>query len=58
MKNEPVITAASIAGAIVALAAIFNVALDTGTVETVIVVVLPIILSLVARSKVTPTNGR
>jgi hypothetical protein len=58
MKNEPVITAATVAGAIVALAAIFNVALDTGTVETVIVAVLPIVLSLFARSKVTPTNPR
>jgi hypothetical protein len=54
MKNEPVITAATVAGVIVALAAIFNVALDTGTVETVIVAVLPIVLSVFARSKVTP----
>ena len=58
MKNEPVVTAATVAGVIVALAAIFNVALDTGAVETVIVAVLPIALSLVARAKVTPTETR
>lgn len=56
MKSEPVVTAAAIAGVIVAIAAAFNVVLDTGTVETVIVAVLPIVLSLFARSKVTPVG--
>ena len=54
--REPVVTAASVAGVIVALAAIFNVVLDTGTVETIVVAVLPVVLSLFARAKVTPVS--
>jgi hypothetical protein len=54
MKNEPVVTAATISGVIVALAALFHVVLDTGTVQTIIIAVLPIVLSLFARAKVTP----
>ena len=55
MKREPVLTATTIAGALVALAAVFNVGLDTGTAETLIAAVLPVIAGLIARSRVTPT---
>jgi hypothetical protein len=56
MKSEPVLTAATISGVLVALAAIFNVVLDTGTVETIIVAVLPVLLSLFGRARVTPVK--
>lgn len=56
MRNEPVLTVATISGVIIALLAAFNIVLDTGTVETVIAAVLPILLSLFARAKVTPTG--
>lgn len=56
MKTEPVLSAATISGVIIALAAAFHVVLDTGTVETVIAAVLPVVLSLFARAKVTPTG--
>lgn len=53
-KTEPVLTAAFIAGAIVALASTFHIVLALGTVTTVVTAVLPIIAALWARSKVTP----
>lgn len=56
MHNEPVLTAATISGVIIALAAAFNIVLDIGTVETVIAAVLPIVLSIFARTKVTPID--
>jgi len=52
--KEPVVTAATISGLLIALASIFNVVLNVGTVETVVVAVLPVVLSLVARAKVSP----
>ena len=56
MKSEPVLTATTIAGVIVALASIFNVVLDLNTVQTVITAVLPIIAGLIARNHVTPVK--
>lgn len=56
-KTEPVLTAGVIAGAIVAVLAIFGVILDTSTVETVIVSVLPFLLSIFARGKVSPISS-
>lgn len=55
MKNEPVLTAATVSGAIIAIASIFNIGLDLGTVQTIVTAVLPIALALIARAKVTPT---
>jgi predicted nucleic acid-binding protein len=54
-KVEPVLTAATISGIIVAVAAACNVVLETGTIETILAAVLPIVLGLFARAKVTPT---
>lgn len=54
VKNEPVVSAAAVAGIIVALASLLHVGLDIGTVQTVVVAVLPVILSIFARAKVTP----
>lgn len=54
LKKEPVVTAAVISGIIVSLASIFNVVIDPSTATTVVAAVLPIILSLFARQKVTP----
>lgn len=54
-KVEPVLTAATISGVIIAVAALFNVVLETGLVETVIAALLPIALGVFARAKVTPT---
>lgn len=56
MKREPVVTAATISGIVIALASAFNVVLDAGTVETVIAAVLPIALSFIARAKVRPVR--
>lgn len=56
MSREPVLSAATISGVVIALAAAFHVVLDTGTVETLITAILPIVLSLFARAKVTPTS--
>jgi hypothetical protein len=53
-KVEPVLTAATISGVLIAVAALFNVVLETGTVETIIAAGLPIVLGLFARAKVTP----
>ena len=54
MKKEPVVTAAVISGIIVSLASIFNIVIDPSTATTVVAAVLPILLSLFARQKVTP----
>ncbi len=54
IRENPVVTAATISGVIIALASAFHVVLNAGTVETVIAAVLPILLSLVARAKVSP----
>lgn len=56
MRTEPVISAAVVSAAIVALASIFDVVLELGTVETIVVAVLPIALSLFARRKVSPVQ--
>lgn len=53
-KVEPVLTAATISGVLIAVAALFNVVLETGTVETIITAGLPIVFGLFARAKVTP----
>jgi hypothetical protein len=54
IRNEPVLTAATVSGALIALAAVFGVVLDTGVVETLIASVLPIVLGFIARAKVSP----
>lgn len=56
MSNEPVLSAVSVAAAIVALASIFGVVLDLDAVQTIVVVALPLIAAVIARSKVTPTR--
>jgi len=56
MKSEPVVTAASIAGLIVAGASIFNIVLELGTVETLVAAILPVVASFFARDKVTPVG--
>lgn len=53
-KAEPVLTAGAIAGAIVAVLALFGVVLNTNTLETVIAALLPLVLAAFARRKVTP----
>lgn len=61
MKNEPVLTAASIAGvvsAVLALAIAFGVDISesqTAAILGVVGTVAPIVLAFVARAKVTPT---
>jgi hypothetical protein len=55
MRSEPVLTASTVSGAIIALLAAFHVVLDLGTVEAIVAAVLPLVLSLFARAKVTPT---
>lgn len=56
MRSEPVLSAATVSGLILALASAFNVVLSVGVVETVVVAVLPVVLSLFARAKVTPVG--
>lgn len=52
--NEPVLTAAGVSAVLIAIAAHFNLVLETGLVETIVAAVLPIVFSLFARAKVTP----
>jgi hypothetical protein len=54
MNTEPVLTAATVSGAVIALASVFGIVLETGLVETLIAALLPIILALVARARVSP----
>lgn len=54
VKSEPVVSAAAVAGLIVTVASIFHVVLSLDVVETVVTAVLPVILALIARGKVTP----
>lgn len=54
MRSEPVLSAAVVAGAIVALLSAFNVVLDLGTVETIVAALLPVITAVLARDKVSP----
>lgn len=54
IKSEPVLTAATVSGALIALAAIFHVVLDTALAETLVATLLPIVLAFVARAKVSP----
>lgn len=56
MRNEPVITAAAISGILISLASAFNIGIEADTVETIVAAVLPLVLSLFARSKVTPVG--
>lgn len=54
VAREPVITLAAVASVIVALAAVFHVVLDVGTVEGILVSLVPIVTALFQRAKVTP----
>ncbi len=54
IRSEPVLTAATVSGALIALASVFGVVLDLGTVEAIVTAVLPIALALIARAKVSP----
>lgn len=54
MKSEPVALLAAIATIVVTVAALFNVVLDTGTVETLLIDAVFIGTAIVQRSKVTP----
>jgi hypothetical protein len=54
IKNEPVLTAATVSAAIIALASVFGVVLDLTTVQTVVTALLPIALAFIARAKVSP----
>lgn len=56
MRSEPVLTAASVSGALIVLASVFGVVLDTGLVETLIAALLPIVLALIAQAKVSPVR--
>jgi hypothetical protein len=53
-KTEPVLTLGGISAAIIAVLAIFGVVVETSLVETLVAVAVPLILSAVARSQVTP----
>lgn len=54
IRSEPVVTAATASGLIIALASVFNVVLDLGTVDAIVAAILPLVLSIFARAKVTP----
>lgn len=56
VQKEPVVSAAVVAGAIVALGSIFGIVLDLNTVSTIVAAVLPVALALIARQKVTPVS--
>lgn len=54
MKKEPVLSAATISGAIILVLGLFHVGVNVGTVQAIVAAVLPIIAALIARNKVTP----
>lgn len=54
VKNEPVVTAAVLASAIVTILNVFGVVVDVDTVTNVIIAVVTIVAALGARSKVSP----
>ncbi|HST69071.1 MAG TPA: hypothetical protein VLI94_05375 [Solirubrobacterales bacterium] len=54
VHTEPVALFAAIAVVVVSLASLFGVALDTGTVETLLIDVVIGVTALIQRSKVTP----
>lgn len=54
MKSEPVALVAAIATIAVAVAAAFNVVLDTSVVETLIIDGFILVQAVIARSKVSP----
>lgn len=56
MKSEPVLTAASISAAIVAILSVFHIGVDPGAVEAIIAAVLPLVLAVFVRAKVSPTE--
>ena len=58
MKNEPVAVIAAIATIVVTVAALFNVVLDIGTVETLLVDGLFVVTAIAQRARVTPTEVR
>lgn len=53
LKNEPVVVAGVVAGVLVYLAGQANIVLDEATVKEAVV---PVIVALLARLKVTPTR--
>lgn len=53
-RNEPVALFAAIAVVVVSFAALFDVVLDTGTVETLLINAVIFVTALIQRSKVTP----
>lgn len=57
MKSEPVALLAAIATIVVTVAALFNVVLDTGTVETLLIDGIFLVTAVVQRSKVTPVEA-
>lgn len=56
VKTEPVVTAGTVTGIIVAVAAILLPGVEAGTWEVAVAGVLPIIAAVVARFKVTPVT--
>ena len=54
MPTEPVLTAAAVSGAIIAVLSIFQVGVEPDAVEAIVAAVLPFVLALLARAKVTP----
>lgn len=58
VKSEPVALIAAVATIVVTVAALFNVVLETGPVETLLVDGLFIATAVLQRAKVTPTETR
>lgn len=56
VKKEPVVTAAVVASAIVTILNLFGVVVDISVVQNVVSVLLFLVASFVARSKVTPVD--
>jgi hypothetical protein len=54
MQREPVALIAAVAVVVVSVLAAFNVVIETGTVETLILDALILVQAVIARSKVTP----
>lgn len=55
-KAEPAITIGAVASLVVVTASVFNIAIDPGTVQTILLALVPIVSGFVTRRKVTPVG--
>lgn len=56
MNREPAVLIGAIAALIVALAGIFDVVIEVGTVETILLALVPLVSGVMTRQRVIPVS--